>query len=126
MKTTTIVSGSNDMKIEKYSFGELVIDGQKYTRDLIIVPDKVISNWRRKEGHFLTLADLHEVPFEEVEILIVGTGKFGMMKIDRNLIDLLADRGIEVYIEKTAQAVHLFNQLMSSKKVVAAGFHLTC
>ncbi|MGC9364199.1 MAG: Mth938-like domain-containing protein [Fidelibacterota bacterium] len=113
------------MKIVKYSFGELVVDGEKYTRDLIIVPGRIIPNWWRKEGHFLTLADLNEVPFEEIESLIIGTGKFGMMRIDKKLTDLLADRGIEVFIEKTAQAVHLFNQLMSSKKV-AAGFHLTC
>lgn len=113
------------MEIEKYSFGEMVIDGQKYTRDLIIVPGKIIPNWWRKEGHFLMLDDLTDIPFGEIASLIIGTGKFGMMKIGEELNIRLAGQGIEMYVERTAKAAELFNQLKSSKKV-AAGFHLTC
>jgi len=33
--------------IESYSFGQMVIDGQEYTSDLIIFPDRINSSWWR-------------------------------------------------------------------------------
>ena len=46
------------MKIEHYSFGNITIDGQTYTSDVIIYPERVDASWWRKEGHNLQIEDL--------------------------------------------------------------------
>jgi len=44
--------------IDYYDFGVIIVDGRKYSRDLIITPKRIISNWWRVEGHKLCLEDL--------------------------------------------------------------------
>ena len=62
------------MKIEKYSFGSITINGKEYTKDVIIFPDKVLSPWWREEGHSLSLKDLKDVIESAPNLLIIGTG----------------------------------------------------
>jgi hypothetical protein len=61
-------------KLEGYHFGHLVVDGEEQTRDLIVLPDRVVTNWWRADGHRLVLADLDDVVDELPEHLVVGTG----------------------------------------------------
>ncbi|RLI30667.1 hypothetical protein DRO48_02760, partial [Candidatus Bathyarchaeota archaeon] len=44
--------------IEAYGFGYIVVDGKRYTSDVIIFPDRVMDGWWRKEGHRLYVDDL--------------------------------------------------------------------
>jgi hypothetical protein len=48
-------------RIEHYEFGQIVVDGQEERRDLIILPDRVVRDWWRQDGHVLILEDLDEV-----------------------------------------------------------------
>lgn len=112
------------MKIESYEFGEIVIDGKIYRRDLIILGDKIVENWWREEGHFLKIEDLYEVFEYKPEVLIIGTGANGLMKVSDDLIKKLNEEGIEFYILKTKDAVKKFNEIKDKKK--AGAFHLTC
>jgi hypothetical protein len=34
-------------RLENYSFGRLMVDGQEHTRDLIVLPERVVSDWWR-------------------------------------------------------------------------------
>jgi len=113
------------MKIDHYSFGSITIDGRRYTSDVIIYPDRVDSSWWRKEGHNLHIADLKDVINAKPEILVVGTGSPGLMKVPKETISHLESKGIEVHVALTAKAVEIFNKLQSDKKVIAA-VHLTC
>jgi hypothetical protein len=47
--------------IDHYEFGRIVVDGCQKTKDLIILPDRVVRNWWRKDGHALVLKDLADV-----------------------------------------------------------------
>ena len=112
-------------QIESYSFGKMVYDGKPYTADLIIYPDRVDESWWRKQGHLLQSEDLHGILEAEPEILIIGTGAAGVMKVPAGLKKQLEDMKIELYVERTGKAVEIFNTIDRSKKVIAA-FHLTC
>ncbi|MFQ6072444.1 MAG: MTH938/NDUFAF3 family protein, partial [Methanosarcinales archaeon] len=68
-------------KIDQYSFGNMIISNERFTSDLIIFPDKILENWWRKEGHSLHPEDLKDVIEYKPKLLIVGTGKYGSMKI---------------------------------------------
>jgi len=42
------------MHIDSYQFGEVVIDGVRYTSDCIILGGDVQADWWRKQGHSLS------------------------------------------------------------------------
>jgi hypothetical protein len=44
-------------RIDHYEFGRIVVDGRQETKDLIVLPDRVVRNWWRRDGHALVLDD---------------------------------------------------------------------
>jgi hypothetical protein len=113
------------MHIDSYRFGEIIIQGKKYTSDVIIFPSRVHSQWWRKEGHELQPEDLKMVVAERPEAVVIGTGSHGAMQISPETRRYLEKQGIELIAQVTAQACRTYNQLRESRKVVAA-LHLTC
>ncbi|MGC9469875.1 MAG: Mth938-like domain-containing protein [Anaerolineae bacterium] len=114
-------------EIQDYAFGRIEVDGQTFTNDLIILPDRVVANWWREEGHVLHAKDLHAVLEleEKPETLIVGQGAEGRMRVARDAREALTEAGIELIAESTEQACVTYNALRSQGGVVAA-LHLTC
>ena len=112
-------------RIEHYAFGTVTVDGQVYTSDVIVLPDRVIPNWWRKSGHSLVADDLQSIAEGAVRILVVGTGSPGMMKVPGRTIRALGERGIEAVVEPTDRAVETYNRL-APRGGVAACLHLTC
>ena len=111
--------------IESYSFGQICVRGTTYRADLIIFPDRILSNWWRKEGHELHMEDLEEVMREKPEVLIIGTGQAGVMAVPPDVMKNLEKTGIKVIVKKTPEACKTYNQLNETEKVAAA-LHLTC
>ena len=111
--------------IESYNFGRMKINGVTYSSDLIVFQDHVKSDWWRIEGHKLHVEDLEEVLKVKPEILVVGTGYYGLMKIMTETEKRLQVEGIKLIAEKTRGAYKTFNELSKSNRVVGA-FHLTC
>lgn len=111
--------------IESYAFGRMIVEGQTYTSDLIIFPDRINHSWWRKSGHRICFEDIEEVLKEEPEVIIIGTGFVGLMKVDEDVKQYAQSGGILLIIEKTKNAVQKFNELFSKKKTVGV-FHLTC
>ena len=112
------------MKVDSYNFGNIVIDGRAYTSDVIIYPTRVFSPWWRKEGHMLCIDDLGDLFEEKPDLLIVGCGYHGVMKVPDEVIGHLEDKGIETSVRKTTEAVEIFNQHREGR--VVAALHLTC
>jgi len=111
--------------IDSYQSGLIVVNGKKYTSDVIILPDSVRDNWWRKTGHQLCLDDIAEVLTENPEVLVVGTGVSGLMKVLPEVRQVVDTRGIELIVEATDKACNTYNQLCHSRRAVAA-LHLTC
>lgn len=111
-------------RIEDYRFGHLVVDGKQQTRDVIVLPDRVVSDWWRADGHRLVLADLDEVIEELPERLVVGTGKYGQMRPDPAALEELRQRGVEVEAFPTDEAIRRYGEL--DPRRTAAALHLTC
>jgi hypothetical protein len=111
-------------EIQGYGFGRVTIDGREETRDVIVLPQRVVRGWWRKEGHGLVLEDLEEVLDELPARLLVGTGAYGQMRPDRAALETLRARGIDVEVLPTADAVKRYAQL--DPRETAAALHLTC
>lgn len=114
------------MLIESYRFGKIIVGGKEYTSDLIIHSEAILSDWWRAEGHRITLEDLDWVLPRKPEVLIVGKGRFGRMKLDDKLAGRLQLQGIRLEAADTREAVVRYNDFVRSACNVAGAFHLTC
>ena len=111
--------------IDSYQFGVIVINGKNYTSDVIIFPDTIKDNWWRKSGHELCLKDIDEVMSENPDVLIVGTGESGLVKVLTEVEQDANARGIKLIVETTDKACETYNEVCHSQRAVAA-LHLTC
>jgi hypothetical protein len=110
--------------IERYRFGELVVDGKRYTADVVITA-KGVSGWWRQEGHRVAVADLEPFLSSSPEVVVVGTGDSGLMEVLPELRRYLENQGIGLIAETTDRAYQTYNQLSGRGSVIAA-LHLTC
>src|SRR5437899_2608391 len=111
-------------RLEDYSFGRLVVDGQEETRDVIVLPQRVVRNWRRRDGHSLVLDDFRNCLDELPLRLVVGTGYDARMRPDPGALRALEERGVQVEVLPTAEAVDRYEELNPAE--TAAALHLTC
>ncbi len=111
--------------IDSYQFGLIVVNGKRYSSDIIIFPDRLRADWWKKRGHQLCLEDIAEVLTENPEVLVVGTGESGLMRVLPEVQQAVDARGIKLIAETTDKASNTYNQLCHSQRVVAA-LHITC
>jgi len=113
------------IKIESFKFGTITIEGKIYTGDVIVYPDRVEESWIREEEHRPQIREFADIVSAEPDILIIGTGYAGVLSIPDQIRNYLTSKGIEVRVDKTKQAIELFNTLQNTGKVIAA-LHITC
>jgi len=112
-------------RVDSYVFGQMEVDGELHSRDLILLPDRVIPDWWREQGHELRLTDLDVVLAAEPEVLVVGTGAHGAMSVPPRTRQALQAMGVEVRAAATGQACNIYNSLREERRTAGA-FHLTC
>jgi len=114
-------------KLSDYTFGSVMVGGEKITSDLIILPDGSIqTDWWRISGHHLVLDDLHGLLDTQPAVFVIGTGANGRMTVHEEVLSECRRRGIEVHARPTAEAVDEYNRIQSHDLSVLACFHLTC
>lgn len=112
--------------IEKFSFGNIVVNGVTYRGDIKIIHRKVIPTWWRQRGHQVDVGDIQDMIEAKPSVLVLGKGMPGMMKSTQSLREFLKKNGILLIEEKTSRAIKTFNRLLKEGEHVCAGFHLTC
>lgn len=114
------------MEITRYSFGKIEVDGQTYTADVIVTPERVVDTWWRKQAHSLAVGDLAEIMGATPKILVVGTGYYGRMAIPEETRRHLRVQGLQLREARTGEAVAESNRLQRESARVVAALHLTC
>jgi len=114
------------MKIQRYSFGNIVINGIHYTNDIKIIGKQIVADWWRKSGHRVEPEDISDILEARPDIIVLGKGDPGQMVCTPSLTDLIEKKNIRLIEKATKDAVADFNRLHQEGKNVAAGFHLTC
>jgi hypothetical protein len=117
------------VKANLIAFGEIEIDGQRYTRDVII--DRGRISRRRKGPSKAFRGPFGHTPLSLAEAipwgghrLIVGTGADGRLPIAPDVRAEADRRGIEVAALPTADALRLLAGMKSED--VYAVLHVTC
>ena len=114
------------MAIDSYSFGKIQVNGKIYSSDLIIYPNNIDSPWWRKEGHQLQMEDLTQILERKPDLLIIGTGYMGVMRVSKKLKDQIMALGVNLYVARTQKAIDHYNSLRNKDKTIVAALHLTC
>jgi hypothetical protein len=115
------------VKVESYSFGRVSIDGKSYDKDLILLHGNVISSWwRQAGGHVFAVEDLQQVIDAAPEVVVLGTGAYGLVRVKDELVEAFSQAGTRIVSARTGEAVERLNQLLDQDQDVAAALHLTC
>ncbi|MCU7905659.1 MAG: Mth938-like domain-containing protein [Candidatus Thiodiazotropha sp. (ex Epidulcina cf. delphinae)] len=105
--------------IQRYGQGEIVINGIIHRRSLVILPDRIIAEWRPESCQELLQNDFALLAELTPEIVVLGTGakqRFPHPSLTQPLIE--SRIGLEVM--DTAAACRTYNILMSEGRRVAA------
>jgi hypothetical protein len=118
------------MRIERSEFGNITIDGETYPHDVIISLSgkvrkrkKKLSNEQYGTSHIISKAEAKSVYEKGCDLLIVGAGQEGHVRLSPDASEYLAKNGCAVVVQPTQVAIRTFNQ--STVKKIGL-IHVTC
>lgn len=117
------------MDIEYPGFGSVVIQGERFDRDMVVDGGRVRprkkgpSKARRGEHGHTPLSAAEDLPWSGPR-LIIGTGASGRLPILPEVFEEAQARGIEVVTVPTSEACELIRGIECDE--VSAVLHVTC
>jgi hypothetical protein len=116
--------------IEETSFGSITVGGERVGHDIIIRLDgavkkrnKMLSKRVYGTSHRISLAEAQHVFDEGAELLIIGTGQHGLVRLVVQAQEFFDEQGCQVRLLPTPKAIDAWNQ--AEGKVIGL-FHVTC
>lgn len=76
----------------------------------------------------IQVADVEALLARDVSEVVLSTGRLGLLRVPREVLDLLAARGVKVHVLRTGAAIDRYNALASvpDGPRVGALIHSTC
>jgi len=118
------------MRIESTSFGDITIDGRTYDHDVVIRLDGDIEKRKKKlskklygTSHIVSKDEAKFVFESGSELLVVGSGQQGNVRLSPEAETYLAKKGCKIVIRPTPEALQTFNEAQGKKIGL---FHVTC
>ncbi len=79
----------------------------------------------------MCIDDLEDVLNQKPDVVVVGTGNPGLMRVLSETEKLIKSKGIRLVVQPTKEACQTYNQLSSSRSAGSIGkvialLHLTC
>jgi len=118
------------MRIEGTSFGNITIDGKTYDHDVVIRLDGNIVKRKKKlskklygTSHMVSKDEAKFVFERGSELLILGSGQDGNVRLSPEAEGYLAKKGCKIVIQPTPGALRVFNEARGKKIGL---FHVTC
>ncbi len=116
------------MRIDRFEFGSIRIDGKTYGRDIVVDRGAIRSRkkkpskqFRDEYGH-TPLSMQERIPWK-CSRLVVGTGAQGALPVMPAVLEEAKRRGVEVVAMQTDKAIEL---LRDSDSKTNAVLHITC
>ncbi len=116
------------MRLDKFSFGTIRIDGETYAQDVII--DRGEVRLRKKKPSKPFRAEFGHTPLSVEEKipwncrrLVIGTGERGALPVMPAVLQEAKRRGVEVVAVPTSEAIKLLGRASLDTNAV---LHVTC
>jgi len=118
------------MRIEHSEFGNITIDGKTYDHDVIISLSGDVRKQKKKlskelygTSHIISKAEAESVFEKGSNLLIVGSGQEGNVRLSPEAEAYLAKKECQVLLLPTQEAIKSFNKAQGHK---IALMHVTC
>jgi hypothetical protein len=113
-----------DARIDGTKFGEITINGRPYDSDVTVYWDGRVA--LRAKEHTIELGEFLKILRADPNVLVVGTGQTGIMRIAPEVKQVADDKNVQIHTDVTPRAMDLFNAFVSEGKKVVGIFHVTC
>jgi hypothetical protein len=114
------------MKVDAISFGSITIDGDTYTKDIIVKSGRIkkrkkseSKKYRGRFGH-TPLSPDENIPWK-CRILIVGAGHSSSLPVMKELFEFASHKGVKIKVMSTPEAARHINDNHTNLIL-----HLTC
>jgi hypothetical protein len=111
------------VRIDFVKFGEVMIDGEVYYSDMIVWWDG--QREFVPKDHILGTDNFSALLRRKPDIIVIGTGLQGMVKITDEARHLAEEKGIKIFEHTSPEAADLFNAMIADSKNVVAYIHTT-
>jgi hypothetical protein len=111
--------------LDRYEFGAIVLGRQRYNSDVIVLSDGTVETWSRPQDHVVHAGDVDRLIATRPELVIIGSGTVGNLRVRPEALKRLQDEGIEVVAYRTNKACQTYREMRQQGRVAAA-FHITC
>jgi len=114
------------VKIDSIRFGSITIDGKTYHEkdNYIVFWDGEIIGLHTAERHTFGGLELGMILRKNPEMIIVGTGVSGLLRVSEEVRSLCRQKGIELVEIISREAIIKFNENLDKR--VVAFIHVTC
>lgn len=118
-------------KIDKLSWAKIKVDGKDYHQVLLVGEEVIPRDVNKLESLFGTTHRIGDWEKEKLlanqpEIVIIGNGWSGVLKVDEEFKAKCAKAGVDLRVVLTPKAAEEYNQLIKDGKRVNALIHTTC
>jgi hypothetical protein len=118
------------MGIDRSEFGSITIDGKTYDHDVMIGLSGDVSKRKKKlskrefgTSHIVSKAEAKFVFEKGCDLLVIGTGQEGNVRLSPEAERYFAKKGCKVLLQPTPEAIQSFNRSTGHK---IALMHVTC
>ena len=116
-------------EITKVSWGKIEIENYKIFKDVKLFPGGCRAwNWRETGTNHspgIQYSDVTELMENGAKEVVLSRGVVGRLKVDPKTLKKLESDNIIVHMEKTREAIKIYNKLRKTKQVGAL-IHTTC
>lgn len=112
--------------INSTSFGSITIDDKKYDHDVIVTWQGKVKEATTEAKHLISEQEFLKMIFERPEVVVIGTGHDGRLKVSSKVLKFAKEKMVEAVILPTPEAVDKFNNLCKDEKRPVAYIHVTC
>ncbi len=118
-----LADATGDLTITAYARGEVVVGDRVLTASLVLLPDRLIDDWRPTGFDDLAPRDLAEVCSLRPDLILLGTGETQRFP-GPALLHQVAESGVGFEVMTTPAACRTYNVLVSEGRRVAAALLL--
>ena len=118
----------------KLEFGKLELDGQEFSSDVVLYnngtiikrPKEISKPKKEKYGHTpLTREELEVIIKRNFDYILIGTGIYGYLPIEKEAIDYLKEKCKFIIIGKSSDILEYLKQKQIEGEYIAI-IHITC
>ncbi len=105
--------------IQAYDSGEILIGEQRFTRSIVLLPDRIISTWKPQTLAQLTLAEFRTILDTNPDLVLLGTGEIQRFP-DMEIYQAASEVQMGLEVMTTAAACRTYNVIASEGRRAAA------